>query len=250
MNELKTFPTEMVDFDLLKGAPYNPRRISPTRLAQLKASVLEWGLTVPIVVHDRETMEIIGGHQRCLAIRVLIEDGELAPNPKVPCIFRSDLDETQAKKLNIALNRIGGDWEMDGLRSLIDDIAAHDGGEIVRPEAFGFTLEELDVFDTVGALIDGGDLVAGAGDRRAAGGRPGGGKRKAAFQVFKFAVPVAAAEKVTRAVEAARERGAVLARDLYDQNEFEALSDDDAALLAIVEGFEQSRTKRRKGGNG
>ena len=61
---LKLFDqVERVHHKTLVPAGYNPRRMTKARARQLAASLLKFGLTLPVVA-VRATKEIIGGHQR------------------------------------------------------------------------------------------------------------------------------------------------------------------------------------------
>ena len=80
----------------VKPAAYNPRR-------QLKASISRWSLVEPLVVNLR-TGNLVGGHQR---YNVLLDLGHTEAEAAVV-----DLDEKQEKLLNVALNRIEGQWEL------------------------------------------------------------------------------------------------------------------------------------------
>jgi hypothetical protein len=98
----------------LKGAPYNPRAISPEALAGLKASIARFGLVQPIVVNKR-TGHVVGGHQR---IRAMLETGE-----QEAMVVEVDLAPTEERALNLALNsrHIEGEWT-DALGRLLDEV--------------------------------------------------------------------------------------------------------------------------------
>lgn len=95
----------------LKGAPYNPREISPAALAGLKASIKRFGLVQPIVV-NRRTGLIVGGHQR---VRAMLDAGEVEA-----LVLEVDLPAGEEKALNLALNspHISGEWT-DALSGLL-----------------------------------------------------------------------------------------------------------------------------------
>ncbi|MFT5303833.1 MAG: ParB-like chromosome segregation protein Spo0J, partial [Mariniblastus sp.] len=76
-------------------ADYNPRDISETALQGLRNSVERFGLVEPIVWNKR-TGKVVGGHQR---LKVLQQMGELETQVAVV-----DLNETEEKALNVALN--------------------------------------------------------------------------------------------------------------------------------------------------
>ena len=93
--------------------PANPRRISDTELEALVRSIREFGLVDPIIAR-REDKTVIGGHQRLLAARRLGLE-------TVPVIY-VDLSPGQAKLLNLALNKISGDWDQELLARLLSDM--------------------------------------------------------------------------------------------------------------------------------
>ncbi|HOX27410.1 MAG TPA: DNA methyltransferase [Candidatus Krumholzibacteria bacterium] len=100
----------------LVPSDYNPRRISDDALRGLRGSVERFGLVEP-VVWNRRTGRVVGGHQR---LRVLQQLGESTTQVVVV-----DLDETEEKALNIALNNpaIAGEFTPD-LHRLLAEINA------------------------------------------------------------------------------------------------------------------------------
>lgn len=139
------WPTpEMVRLASIREADYNPRVMSPEMMASLKASLLRSGLVVVPVV-QRRGMVLISGHQRLAALRELLDERGYAMPEEVPC-YVLDVDDAAAKRLNVGLNRIGGDFDPAMLGSLFEGIG---GGELADDalEAMGFT------FDEVGGVI-------------------------------------------------------------------------------------------------
>jgi DNA modification methylase len=119
-----------VDPAELTPADYNPRSISEHQAEALKRSLDRWGFVEPIVANKR-TGRIVGGHQRL--------DGALAlALPKVP-VHWIDVDESSEKALNIALNKISGDWDEDLLGKLLAELEL-DGQDL---EDLGFDADEL-----------------------------------------------------------------------------------------------------------
>jgi DNA modification methylase len=115
------------------AAPYNPRRISEHDLDALRRSLKFFGTVEPIIV-NRRSGHIVGGHQRVKAA----EAEEIATLP----VVYVDLDEPSEKQLNIALNRISGEWDPEKLEAVLADLKA--GG--ADPGLTGFTDEELEAF--------------------------------------------------------------------------------------------------------
>ena len=121
--------------------PYvnNSRTHSDEQVAQIAASIKEFGWTNPILVDGSNG--IIAGHGRLLAARKL-------GHTEVPTIELSDLTETQKKAYIIADNRLAlsAGWDNEMLTLELNDLLAD-----------GFALEMLG-FDPVEMqlLIDGG----------------------------------------------------------------------------------------------
>lgn len=123
----------------LNPAPYNPRRIKPAQLASLKLGIRTHGFLEPVVV-QREGLVLIGGHQRVRAVKeICVEDG--LPLPKLPAVVL-DVDDRTAKRINVALNRVGGDFDM----KLLADVLAGLDKEATLTEddraLMGFTDDE------------------------------------------------------------------------------------------------------------
>jgi len=104
---------EHVPLSMLRPSPYNPRVMPADEMRKLQRSLQQWGFVEPLVVR-REDMSVIGGHQRLEAARML---GLI----QVPVVF-VDIDEHQAKALNIALNKIHGDWDLPKLGELLQEL--------------------------------------------------------------------------------------------------------------------------------
>src|SRR5215211_7513582 len=102
----------------LRPDPANPRRISSEQLEALTRSLREYGFVQPVLAR-REDATVIGGHQRLLAARRL--GYKQVP---VVCI---DLDVEPARLLNLALNRISGEWDEELLAQLLADLARDEG---------------------------------------------------------------------------------------------------------------------------
>ena len=104
----------------VKPAAYNPRRqLKPGEKEDeaLKASISRWSLVEPLVVNLR-TGNLVGGHQR---YNVLLDLGHTEAEAAVV-----DLDEKQEKLLNVALNRIEGQWDYEKLQDLFEEFSAED----------------------------------------------------------------------------------------------------------------------------
>jgi hypothetical protein len=125
----KQHTTERVPIKQLKLAKYNPRKISKKELQKLADSIERYGLVQPILVNKDYT--IIGGHQRVSACRLL--------GYKEVDVIVVDLEEEDEKALNIALNKISGDWNESALYELLSELA-----EKNKMALTGFEHKELD----------------------------------------------------------------------------------------------------------
>ena len=105
--------------DLLP-ADYNPRKdLKPgdAEYEKLKRSIEQFGYVEP-VIWNQTTGRVVGGHQR---LKVLMDMGMT----EVDCVV-VEMDEEKEKALNIALNKISGDWDKDKLALLIADLQGAD----------------------------------------------------------------------------------------------------------------------------
>lgn len=118
----------------LNAAKYNPRKdLKPTdaEYVKLKNSIEHFGYIEPIVVNKRNNI-VIGGHQR---LKVLKELGYTDID-----VVYVNLDDTEEKALNIALNKISGDWDAEKLEDLLRDISLDTNFDV---ELTGFSLDEV-----------------------------------------------------------------------------------------------------------
>ncbi|MBQ1792376.1 MAG: DNA modification methylase [Oscillospiraceae bacterium] len=119
--------------DLLP-ADYNPRKdLQPgdTEYEKLKRSIEQFGYVEP-VIWNKQTGRVVGGHQR---LKVLIDSGITEVDVVVV-----DMNTEKEKALNIALNKISGEWDTDKLALVIADLQGADFDVSLT----GFEPEELD----------------------------------------------------------------------------------------------------------
>ncbi|EGP4802007.1 DNA modification methylase [Enterococcus faecium] len=103
----------------LKPADYNPRvELTPgmDEYEKLKQSILEFGFIDPPIFNKR-TGNLVGGHQRV----AVAKDLGLCEEIEVSVV---DLPLDKEKALNIALNKISGQWDDDKLAELLIDLDA------------------------------------------------------------------------------------------------------------------------------
>ena len=118
----------------LNPAAYNPRvdlKPGDKEYEKLKRSINEFGYVEP-VIWNRQTGNVVGGHQR---LKVLMDLGQT----EIDCVV-VDLDLAREKALNIALNKIQGDWDEDKLAAIMADFDA----EAFDVSLTGFDANEVD----------------------------------------------------------------------------------------------------------
>lgn len=124
---------QKIKIDKLIPATYNPRKDlkpSDAEYVKIKNSIEKFGFVSPLVIN--KDMTVIGGHQR---LKVLKEMGIV----EVECII-VDLDKTNEKALNIALNKIQGDWDEEKLEALLQELKLED----FDTNLTGFDFDEVD----------------------------------------------------------------------------------------------------------
>lgn len=124
---------ETIRLDNIIPSEYNPRIINEEELAKLEKNMKEFGLVDPIIINLKNN-HIIGGHQRYEVLRKLAGTDTEYENTElkllrlgnVGWIFNeTDLtikDETHEKALNLALNKISGDWDYSKLDLVLEDM--------------------------------------------------------------------------------------------------------------------------------
>jgi ParB-like chromosome segregation protein Spo0J len=124
----------------LKMSSYNPRRMSATAFKQLKASIRKFGFVNPLIVQEKG-MKIVGGHQRYRALLEICKEDGLKFD--IPVVILK-INDRKAKQLNIALNKIGGEFKQDMLSELIRDMNDDSPLTTDDVEAFGYELKDVE----------------------------------------------------------------------------------------------------------
>lgn len=117
----------------LRPAEYNPRvQLQPAdpEYQNIKRSIETFGYVDPIIINQDGT--IIGGHQR---YNVMKDLGYTEAQVVVV-----DLDKNNEKALNIALNKITGEWDEIKLKDLLLDLDLND----YDLTATGFSSKEVE----------------------------------------------------------------------------------------------------------
>lgn len=196
--------------DLLPYAT-NSRTHSPEQVAQIAASMVEFGWTNPVLIDARGT--IVAGHGRVMAARKLGME-------TVPCIRLGHLTPAQVRAYVIADNKLAlnAGWDEETLKAELD---------ILKEEGFdigltGFSDAELE------KLL--GQFAADAGEMPALSD----GDRKP-FQQKTFVLHDEQAEEVEAAISKAKEMG-------HGQSSVNENSNGNA-LAFICQVFNQEKNK-------
>jgi len=113
--EIKAVPVGKI-----KPARYNPRldlKPGDPDYEKLLKSIEEFDCVEPLVWNKR-TGNLVGGHQR---LKILKARGDKSVEVSVV-----DLDEPKEKALNLALNKISGDWDLPALKDLLEELDTGD----------------------------------------------------------------------------------------------------------------------------
>ena len=123
---------EKMKLSELHPAEYNPRvelKSGMEEYEKLKQSILEFGFVDPPIFNKR-TGNLVGGHQR-VSVAKDLGIGEIE-------VSIVDLPIEKEKALNIALNKISGQWDEDKLVELLEELNTDE------LPLTGFNQEELD----------------------------------------------------------------------------------------------------------
>ena len=109
--------TQKFKLDELNPAKYNPRKkLKPgdKEFEKLKKSIQNFGYVELIVVNVANKNTVISGHQRLSVLKYLGET-------EAECVV-VELNETDEKALNIAMNKVTGEWDEQMLIDLITEL--------------------------------------------------------------------------------------------------------------------------------
>lgn len=103
----------------LKEAEYNPRKdLKPEDIEwkKIQRSIEEFGYVDPVIINKDGT--IIGGHQRYKVLKYMGYE-------EIQCVVL-DIDKQKERALNIALNKITGEWDDKKLKELLQELENSD----------------------------------------------------------------------------------------------------------------------------
>lgn len=135
---------QKVKIDKINPAAYNPRldlKSGDKEYEKLKKSIDTFGYVEPLVWNSRSG-NLVGGHQR---LKILVEQGVKEVEVSVV-----DLDSEKEKALNLALNKISGDWDEKKLGHLLDELIKSPDFDVTIT---GFDMPEInEIFDHLEAV--------------------------------------------------------------------------------------------------
>ncbi len=134
---------ERIRIEELNAAEYNPRvdlQPGDPVYESLKRSVETFGYLEPIIVNRRNNT-VVGGHQRLKVLRDLGYD-------KVEVVF-VDLPPEREKALNLALNKIVGEWDETKLARLLQEFQDFPDLDVTLT---GFDADEAD--ELISRMLD------------------------------------------------------------------------------------------------
>ena len=142
---------EQIGIETLIPYANNARTHSEAQVAQIAASIREFGFNNPVLIDEQSS--IIAGHGRVLAARKLELDS-------VPCIRLNHLSSTQRRAYIIADNKIAmnAGWDEELLALELTELTEFG----VNMDLTGFTQEEIKAFDPDGGAEGGGDMQKGS----------------------------------------------------------------------------------------
>ena len=172
---------EQIGIETLSPYANNARTHSEAQVAQIAASIREFGFNNPVLIDEQSS--IIAGHGRVLAARKLELDS-------VPCIRLNHLSETQRRAYIIADNKIAmnAGWDEELLALELTELTEFG----VNMDLTGFTVDEIAVLDGVRELDGMPELPTGD---------------KEPFQQMTFTLHDTQAEQVGAAMDAAKRMG-------------------------------------------
>lgn len=164
--------TQIMQIADIKPAAYNPRKLLKPGDAQYDAlvkSIDRFDLVEPLIVNTT-TGNLVGGHQRLNVLKAL---GKTEAE-----VVIVELTPENEKLLNIALNKIEGDWDYGKLEALFKEFSEED------ISFTGFSQEELTNLFGEAAESNGVTYEEGSDDTEDGEEKPKEKKEKTEFNIF------------------------------------------------------------------
>ncbi len=141
----------IINIQDIHPAEYNPRIMPEDEYNKLKNSLDTFGLVDPIIIDLKHDNTIIGGHQRYEVLNdnddeqelTLIKLGDIGLIIKDENIKIHDINDQKA--LNLALNKISGEWDY----SKLDDLLIELNDDHYDIELTGFDTKDILIEDSI-----------------------------------------------------------------------------------------------------
>lgn len=128
----QTINIQKMNLKDIEPAEYNPRvelNENDDEYQKIKNSIEQFGYVDPIIWNKR-TNKIVGGHQRYTVLRDL--------GYETADVSVVDVDEQNEMALNIALNKVEGEWDRNKLKEVLEEL------EEDKLSFTGFDEDEID----------------------------------------------------------------------------------------------------------
>lgn len=118
VSQFQKFTMERIERSAIKGAPWNPRKLSDAAKRKISKGLKEIGLLGPVIVNKR-TMQLVGGHQRLACLDALEGKGSYSLD-----VAMVALSEKRAKEAALLLNNADamGEWDLKALHDMLPDL--------------------------------------------------------------------------------------------------------------------------------
>lgn len=157
-----------INIDEIKPAPYNPRVMPPREMQKLEKSIKTYGLADPIIIDLTDNNTIISGHQRYEVLQKLgKEDLTLIKHGDIGLVLDTQTvtikDKNDQKSMNLAFNRIRGEWDFNLLDDVLTDLTSDgydmdltgfDDYELIEMELDNMNLEPTTESDEDDGMLD------------------------------------------------------------------------------------------------
>jgi len=139
---------KLIKLNKVKRSGYNPRKISDFEMEKLKLSLKEFGCVRPLVI-NKTTKNLVSGHQ-------MLDAAHQLGIQELPYL-EIEIPLKKEKTLNIALNKIQGEWNYDLLNPILKELKEEELLNLT-----GFNENDIDLIGEVtdtGGIIEEGELL-------------------------------------------------------------------------------------------
>ena len=130
-----------VNINELISPEYNPRQITDDEMGKLKNSINEFGYVAPIIV-NKHNNHIVGGNQRYEALKELGYE-------EIDVVYIHEKDKNREKALNIALNKISGEWDEVKLNQIFTEMKLAGFDKVSLTGFEDYEVQELSIINDI-----------------------------------------------------------------------------------------------------